>query len=180
MHEPLESPDLAQLVGLFYPQRSDLGEFTRVVADEIPQPYRRLLAHNEHMTVTVEAFHQSPVNVQVLATHWDQNYYSRKIVLTRQTDGLPVQFGIPRLNVSYLAEPVRREIEAEQTPLGRVLIQHNVLRCVQLVALWKVLPGPDLCAMFRLSQPRPTFGRTALIYCDGEPAIELLEIVAPQ
>ena len=28
--------------------------------------------------------------------------------------------------------------------------------------------------------PAPTYGRLALIHCDGLPAIELLEIVAPE
>jgi hypothetical protein len=32
---------------------------------------------------------------------------------------------------------------------------------------------------FGLSEPRETYGRLALIHCDGKPAIELLEIVAP-
>jgi chorismate-pyruvate lyase len=90
-----------------------------------------------------------------------------------------VQFGIPRLNTAYLDEEVRREIESEQKPLGRVLIDHNVLREVQFDALWRVQPGPDLCQMFGLATPQTVYGRTALIYCNGEPAIELLEIVTP-
>ncbi len=173
-------PNLSDLVRLFYEQAGDLGEFTTIrEVEEVSQPYRRLLAHNEHMTVKMEEFHDSSVDVHVLATRRDGQHYSRKILLTRQSDGKVVQFGIPRLNLALLSEPVRREIEQEQTPLGRVLINHNVMREVQLVALWRVLPGPDLCQLFHLSQPETTYGRTALIYCDGEPAIELLEIVTP-
>jgi hypothetical protein len=33
--------------------------------------------------------------------------------------------------------------------------------------------------LFQLDRPQTTYGRTALIECDGEPAIELLEIVSP-
>ena len=69
-----------------------------------------------------------------------------------------------------------------------MLIDHNVLREVQFDALWRVQPGPDLCRLFGLSaqpagkntEPQTVYGRTALIYCNGEPAIELLEIVTPQ
>ena len=67
-----------------------------------------------------------------------------------------------------------------QIPLGRVLINHGVLRRVELSQLWKVVPGVDLCSLFKLDQAVDTYGRTAIIYCDGEPAIELLEIVAPE
>lgn len=173
-------PHLPELVGLFYERPEELGIFEEVSAAAIPQPYRRLLAHNKHMTETVEQFHGSKVDVQVLATRRDNGFYSRKILLKRQSDGQVVQFGIPRLNMAYLDEEVRREIESETKPLGRVLIDHNVLREVQFAALWKVQPGPDLCRMFGMPVPQTVYGRTALIYCNGEPAIELLEIVTPQ
>lgn len=172
-------PNLAELVSLFYDNPSELGKFTRVTEEEVPQPFRQLLAHSEHMTETVEAYHGTPVNVSVLKSLHEGDFYSRKIMLSRQSDGFPVQFGIPRLNVTCLSDPVREEIEAEKTPLGRVLINHQVLREVQLVALWKVIPGKDLQALFQVQKPLVTYGRTALIYCDGEPAIELLEIVSP-
>ena len=157
----LPAPHLPDLVRLFYEQPGELGSFERLEsASDVPEPYRHLLAHHEHMTVTVEEFHGCKVDVQVLATRWDKNFYSRKILLTRQRDGQVVQFGIPRLNMDYLDEEVRREIQSQAKPLGRVLIDHNVLREVQLVALWKVQPGPDLCRMFGLSAPkRPTGGR---------------------
>ena len=177
-HRPL--PDLVELIGLFYSPAAKLGEFEELIAEELPPPYRELLAHNEHMTVTVEAFHGCPVDVQVLATNRGGDFYSRKILLRRQSDQGVVQFGIPRLNFAYLSPEVRDEIEAQAKPLGRVLIDHNVLRWVQLTALWRVTPGPELYQLFNLSAPRITYGRTALIYCDGEPAVELLEIVAPE
>jgi len=173
-------PHLPDLVGLFYEQPEELGTFTQLSVADLPHPYRVLLGHNKHMTVTVEQFHGCKVDVQVLATRRDNGFYSRKILLRRQSDGQVVQFGIPRLNMAYLDDEVRREIESQTKPLGRVLIEHNVLREVQLVALWKVEPGPDLCQMFSLAKPQAVFGRTALIYCNGEPAIELLEIVTPQ
>ncbi len=176
----LPTPYLPDLVGLFYERPQELGTFEPMLAADVPQPYRRLLAHNKHMTVTVEEFHGSKVDVKVLATRRDNGFYSRKILLTRQSDGLVVQFGIPRLNMSYLDEEVRREIESETKPLGRILIDHNVLREVQFAGLWKIQPGPDLGRMFGLSAPQTVYGRTALIYCNGEPAIELLEIVTPQ
>ena len=183
----LPTPYLPDLVGLFYERPGDLGTFEQIQSAGIPQPYRRLLAHNKHMTETVEQFHGSKVDVQVLATRRDNGFYSRKILLTRQSDGQVVQFGIPRLNMAYLDEEVRREIESETKPLGRVLIEHNVLREVQFAGLWRIEPGPDLCRMFGLAaQPavkntvQTVYGRTALIYCNGEPAIELLEIVTPQ
>lgn len=173
------TPDLQTLVSLFYPAPDDLGTFEEVEAPTLPEPYRQLLAHDEHMTVTVESFHDSPVDVQVLETNVTDSHYSRKILLARKSDGQVVQFGIVRLNFDFLDDQVRREIEGQGTPLGRVLIRHNVLRQVQLSTLWKISAGEDLRKLFGLQKPTVTYGRTALIYCNGEPAVELLEVVTP-
>ena len=173
------APDLQVLATLFYPSPEELGEFEKVAASGLPPDYQTLLVHEKHMTVTVEAFHGDPVNVDVLKTHTTPTHYARKILLTRQSDGLVVQFGIARLNWAYVDDAVRREIERQQKPLGRILIDHNVLRKVEFVGLWRVVPGADLQRLFGLYGPEPTYGRTALIYCNGEPAVELLEIVTP-
>jgi chorismate-pyruvate lyase len=173
-------PALDHLVSLFYEDLTELGAFEEVLAESMPEPYRRLLAHHEHMTVSVERHHNCPVDVEVLTARQSGDYYSRKIVLHRQSDRRTVLFGIPRLNLRLVDDDVRREILSENKPLGRVLIEHNVLREVQLASLYRVIPGPALCEMFRLTPPLATYGRTAFIYCDGYPAVELLEIVSPE
>jgi chorismate-pyruvate lyase len=176
---PSVRPDLPTLAGLFYTYPQDIGEFHEVSPQDMPPTYRQLLAHEGHMTETVEAFYGCPVEVEVIAKHITTTHYARKILLRRTTDHNVVQFGIARLTFEYLSDEVREEIESEEIPLGRVLINHNVLREVQLFALWQLYPGPDLRKLFNLEKPEEVYGRTALIYCNGEPAVELLEIVAP-
>ncbi len=173
------SPDLHSLIDLFYESADELGQFEEVAGESLPEVYRRLLMHDEHMTVTVEKHHGCPVDVKVLSTHVTDSHYSRKILLARQTDGRVVQYGIVRLNLDYLGEDVRREIEAQDTPLGRILIEHNILRTVKLLSLWKITPGDDLLKLFDLQTPQICYGRTALIYCNGVIAVELLEVVTP-
>lgn len=173
-------PDLQELVRLFYDRLEDLGTFQEVDGESMPAVYGRLLNHNCHMTVTVESFHRSLVDVQVLDYRSDSTTYQRKILLSRQTDDVVVMFGIVRLHLQYLAPEVRGEIESRSTPLGRILIEHNVLRRVELGKLWRVTPGEDLQRHFNLTSPEVTFGRTAIIHCDHKPAIELVEIVAPE
>jgi hypothetical protein len=173
-------PALDYLASLFYSDLAELGTFEEVLAEAMPDPYRTLLAHHEHMTVAVERYHGCPVDVQVLASRRDGDYYFRKIILHRQSDRRVVLFGIPRLNLRLVDDEVKAEILGQNKPLGRVLIDHNVLREVQLASLYHVIPGPDLCQLMELSSPLATYGRTAFIYCDGYPAVELLEIVSPE
>lgn len=173
------TPELRALASLFYASLAELGQFSEVDASEMPENARKLLWHDEHMTETVEAFHGTPVDVQVLQVNNTPTHYARRILLNRQSDGQVVQFGIVRLSVASLASEVREEIERQETPLGRILIRHNVLRQVRPMSLWSVVPGPDLRKLFGLGETEVCFGRTALIYCDGLPAVELLEIVTP-
>jgi chorismate-pyruvate lyase len=170
------TPDLQVLVDLFYPHPDELGRFEEIDRSEVPEPYRSLLAHHAHMTVTVEKFHGCLVDVEVLRTLTNSTHYSRVIRLRRQSDRTVVMFGLVRLNRQFLGETVFGEIESQQEPLGRILIRHNVLRNVKLLSLWKITPGPELLAGVEMPELDLCYGRTALIYCNGVPAVELLEI----
>lgn len=171
---------LFALVALFYPQLAALGVFSLCTSEECPPAYRAMLDHEAHMTVTVEHRHHDSVDVEVLASARNETHYMRRILLRRQADRRVVLFGIVRMALGMLQPPVREEILSQGIPLGRVLIAHDVLRHVQLNALWRVVCGPELAGWFGVPAGSITYGRTALIYCDGKPAVELLEIVTPE
>lgn len=177
---PRVVPELETLVALFYDAPEELGYCQEVTRQQLPTVYRKLLAHDHHMTVTVERHHGSLVDVEVLESRLDANHYSRKILLKRRSDGRVVQFGIVRLNFAHVSDIVRREVESRSAPLGRILIQNNVLRQVELFNLWRIAPGADLQRLFGIPAEQFAYGRTALIHCNDEPAVELLEIVAPE
>jgi hypothetical protein len=172
-------PDLRTLFSLF-PPADDIPEHELVPASEVPEPYHGLLVHRHHMTVTVEAHHGDLVNVQILARLEQGDSYARKILLALRKTGRVVQFGIMRVHLNYCTPEVREEIVAGQTPLGRILINHGVLRRIEPTAYLRVVPGPAMMQWFGLDQPQPTYGRLAYIHCEGRPAVELLEIVRPE
>jgi chorismate-pyruvate lyase len=172
-------PDLLTLFQLF-PPTAYLRDFDIVAAEHVPTPYHGLLVHEHHMTVTVESHHGSLVDVKVLEKKHEGNSYARKILLTLQSTGQVVMFGLVRIWLQYCSPEVRQEIVSQRTPIGRILINHNVLRRIEPTDFFRLTPGPDMMRWFNLSQPHPTYGRLALIYCDGQPAVELLEIVAPE
>jgi chorismate-pyruvate lyase len=170
-------PELETLVGLFHPSLDAVGVFTEKPADELPPVAQKLLAHQHHMTVTLEQHHSTAVNVTAVQRREDATNYAREILLSRQTDGVVVQYGIMRVRLEFLSKPVRDKIIRANTPLGRILIEHNVHRRINLFSLWQVEPSPYLAKLMQLDPPCTVYGRTALIYCDHVPAVELLEIV---
>ena len=175
----LYAGSVARLASLFYDNLAELGRFDPVPAREIPDPYRSLLAHNEHMTVTLEAAHQCLVDVRVLAEWRDEASYARNSVLARQADGAVLQFGIMRIWLADLPADARDEITVERLPLGRVLINHNLLREVELITPWRIEPGPALRRHLPLVAGQALYGRSAQILVDERPTVQMLEIVAP-
>lgn len=171
--------DLRSLFALF-PAAGDLPEYDIVPAEEVPAPYHGLLVHEHHMTVTLEAHYGDLVDVRILARVEDADSYARKILLSLQRTGRVVQFGIVRVQLRYCSPAVVAEIRAGQTPLGRILIRHNVLRRIEPTAYLRIRPGPAVRSWFGPQEHRPAYGRLAYIHCDGQRAVELLEIVAPE
>jgi chorismate-pyruvate lyase len=172
----LFTPSASRLATLFYSDLTELGRFEPVNVDQMPPGYRLLLAHQEHMTVALETFHKSLVSVKVLDEWRDETSYARTSVLSRQSDGAIVQFGIMRIWLGDLPADAQQEITSKKSPLGRVLIQHNVLREVEPISLWEIAPGPVLKKNLQLSGNSPIFGRSAQILVDERPTVQLLEI----
>ena len=125
------------------------------------------------MTVTVEAHHGSLVDVRVLERKQNGDAYARKILLAKQTDGKIVQFGLVRIWLPYCSPEVRDEILSQKTPIGRILINHNVLRRIEPTEFLRVTPGPDMMQWFGLTKPDITYGRLAIIHCDEQPAVAI-------
>ena len=144
-----------------------------------PEPYKTMLVHDHHMTLAMETHHRCSVDVRVLDLQLNGTEYARKIQLLKQGTESVVQFGIIRFHLEYVTEAVRDEVIAGQTPLGRILINHNVLRHIDLGAILEITAGPGLARYLPMSVGEVTYGRLATIFCNRQPALDLFEISAP-
>jgi hypothetical protein len=158
-----------------------------ISAEETPEPYRGLLAHHDHMTVTMEAHYREPVEVEVLHEARSGECYARKILLRLASNRRVVQFGIMRFHFRFVGDEVRDRILEGDAPLGRILIEAGVLRRISTHALVRIAPNEELCRLFEIAardgggkgRPNWVYGRLATIFCNDEPAVDLLEIPAP-
>lgn len=171
--------ELNALVSLFAEPEPLIARADHIPASQTPEPHKTLLAHDHHMTLSLESYLGAPVDVRVVDRRLDGDIYSRKIILLKSGTEQVVMFGIVRLNLAYVTLAVRDEILAERTPLGRVLIEHNVLREVNLGAMLRIVAGPGLARLLPMKPGETTYGRLATIFCNLRPAIDLLEITAP-
>jgi chorismate-pyruvate lyase len=150
-----------------------------IPAPAIPDPYRTLLVHNHHMTVTLERHHKSSVRVAPYQIHRNGSFYGRKLDLLVES-GKVVMTGIMLFNFSFCAASVQEQIIEGKTPLGRILIEHGILREITATAFLRIAADDPLVARFKLPTVQPAYGRLATIYCDGKPAVDLLEVVVPE
>jgi len=171
--------ELRSLTELFPDEKPLIASAEHIPSALTPEPYKRMLVHDQHMTVTMEDFHHASVDVRVINERLDGDLYSRKILLTKTESNDVVQFGIVRFNFEYVTQAVREEILSGQIPMGRVLIDHNVLRHIDMGAILQITAGPALAEYLQMSTGNVTYGRLATIFCNKRPAVDLLEISGP-
>jgi len=171
--------ELLSLTNLFPEPESLFLRAEHIPSAVTPEPYKSMLVHDHHMTLAMEGYHGCAVDVRVLDIQHQCNTYARKIQLLKHGTETVVMFGIIRFQLEYVTEAVRDEILAGQTPLGRILINHNVLRHIDLGAILEITAGPALARYLGMPVAGVTYGRLATIFCNRQPALDLLEISAP-
>ncbi|MFO1498830.1 MAG: hypothetical protein U1G07_10630 [Verrucomicrobiota bacterium] len=80
--------------------RLPLPEIEMIEPAEMPEPYRRLLVHNNDMTPTLSAYHARVIHLRVLGRQYRDDYYFREVVLVTDETELPVEFGAIRINLA--------------------------------------------------------------------------------
>ena len=164
------------LTSLFPEEQPLVSNVDYIPASTTPEPYKTMLVHEHHMTVTMENYHGCAVDVKIIDRQLEAEQYSRKILLSKTGTDDVVQFGIVRFNFEYVTPDVKQEILEGDIPLGRVLINHNVLRHIDLNAILRLTAGPGLAKYLQMPEGAVTYGRVATIFCNQQPAIDLLEV----
>lgn len=171
--------ELSRLTSVFPESEPLFADVEYVPKSLVPEPYKRMLVHDHHMTVNMEDYHGCKVEVRVLDRKWDGDIYCRKILLLKEGTDEVVQFGLVRFDFQYVTEAVKEQIVSEAVPLGRVLINHNVLRHIDLGAVLKITAGPGLAKSLQMEDGNVTYGRLATIFCNKRPAVDLFEVSSP-
>lgn len=169
--------ELEALLALFGDD-SERAAFTRVSADAVPQPYARLLVHDGHMTVTLEDYHGGAVHLTVHETRRLEHDYARKITLQAAPGGPAVLLGIMRFDLRRCTDATREMIVGGQTPLGRILIDQDVMRRLSSGPYYRIDGRREGLLGLSIPWPPTPYARLARIDCNGGAAVQLLEIIS--
>lgn len=145
--------------------------------DDIPYPYRTLLAHTNDMTLTLERHFGGRLVVRPLSTFRRGTWYGRRVLLAQEYSGKPVEMGAIRINMKSFPERLRRQIYANQIPLGRLLRDGGVEYESRPKMFLSVTPNAEMMGVFWMREPRLLYGRRTEIFVAASKFGDIVEIL---
>jgi chorismate-pyruvate lyase len=165
----------------FYrPSGVPLPAVCQIVGEDVPEPYRRLLVHDSDMTPTLETHHGERVGLRVLAKRVEGTTLLRQVVLTRESDGVAVEFGAIAIHFNRFPPAAREEILACTRPLGTILWSYSVPHQSSPRAFIRITSDDVLAESLGLREPRSLYGRRNVIRDPaGNELADIVEILPP-
>jgi chorismate-pyruvate lyase len=146
-----------------------LPEIDQIRGEDMPEPYRSLLVHQNDMTPTLEEFHGGKIHVHV-----------REVVLEKDADDAPVEFGAIKINLSLFEPKARQLILGEREPLGHILADCAVVHSSRPKAYLKLLADDLIGEALRVDRRTTLYGRRNTLFDpQQQPLAEIVEILPP-
>lgn len=157
-----------------------LPRFQLLAGHQIPEPWRRLLVHDNDMTPTLQAHHHGNIHIEVLGRERRGDAYFREVILRLDRNDRAVEFGANRISLDRLPSVVRRLVLQEQLPFGQILEAHEVPHAGHPTAFFQVETDSLMNRAFGLSGHHVLYGRrNTLRDLSGAPLSEVVEILPP-
>jgi chorismate-pyruvate lyase len=166
----------------FYAQQGlVLPKIEAVDGADVPEPYRKLLVHQDDMTPTLEQFHGDTIHLKVLSRQQRDGFYFREVVLLLDRTDRPVEFGAIKLNLNLFAPAARQMILSEREPVGHILRDHAVEHASRPKAYLRVESDELIDRVLNLSGTHVLFGRRNTHFdAHGRSMAEIVEILPPE
>ena len=157
-----------------------LPAIERIGADEIPEPYRTLLVHENDMTPTLEKYHGAEIHLRILGREQREDFYFREVVLQLNESDRPVEFGAIKINLALFPPRARQLILAERLPLGTILRTCETAHSTLAKAFFRIDADELISSVLNLAKPVVLYGRRAnILDPEKRPLSEIVEILPP-
>jgi chorismate-pyruvate lyase len=155
-------------------------EATKVDAEAIAEPYRRLLVHENDMTPTLEAAYGERIHIRLVCRKVESDVLLRQVVLVLDSDERPVEFGAIRIQLNQLPAPARACVLEGKLPLGRLLQDFHVHHRSQPAAYFEVKADWQIGEALATPSRQRLYGRrNKLLMPSGVVLAEVVEILPP-
>lgn len=168
-------------LGEFYARAGrPLPDFEIIDGATVPEPYRRLLVHENDMTPTLEDYYGGDIRIEVLGRERRGDAYFREVILRLEEDQRPVEFGANKVSLEWLPPIVRRLVLEEYLPFGHILKAHDVPHWGRPTAFFRMTSDDVINRAFGLEGCQVLYGRRNTIRDPrNRPLSEIVEILPP-
>jgi chorismate-pyruvate lyase len=173
--------DLLYPLNEFYEQAGlVLPSATRINGREMPEPYRRLLVHDRDMTPTLEAAYDRKMNLRVLKYAFNDEIFTREIVLIPEGTNSPVVFGAIKIYLDEFPAAARELVLERKLPLGTILTSQEIKHFSKPDAFFEIEADAAICDALQMSKPARLYGRRNVLgNSTGRKLAQVLEILPP-
>jgi hypothetical protein len=157
-----------------------LPSFSMVEGEDMPEPYRTLLVHHGDMTSRLQSHYDGDIILEVLHREETPQAYRREVVLHRERDNLPVEYGAIEIELDAFAAELREAILQEHLPLGGLLNHYKVKYRSRPKAF--ILLGPDnfMSEVLEMPGAKGFYGRCNELLGDGDQVLaRIVEVLRP-
>lgn len=159
----------------------EVPEITPLFEQHMPEPYKQLLVHKRNMTPTLENYHHGTIYIEPINVFSDEEETTREVILRREGDGKPLEYGASRIFRRTLSPEALFLIDDGRLPLGTILRVCDCEHTVQPSAFFKIRATPFFTGAFDAGDVPYFYGRrNALVALDGPTIAEVCEILPPE
>ncbi len=176
---PAAALSLAHPLDEFYAAAGQpLPPLAQVEGEAVPEPYRRLLVHQNDMTPTLEAFHGGSVHLDVLGRRRKDDAYFREVILRLDSNNEPVEFGAIKINLALFSPEAREQILQERLPLGHIMRDCQIAHTSRPRAYLRLASDRLINKVLELNGAQVLYGRRNALYDPQQrPLAEIVEIL---
>jgi hypothetical protein len=166
----------------FYAQAGmKLPPIEALSGEEVPEPYKSLVVHQNDMTPTLEKFHRQRIHIHVLSRQRREDFYFREVVLLTDDGEKPVEFGAIKINLSLFNSTARKHILEERLPLGHILAECAVSHSSRPKAYLRIQSDPFINSILKLQGVHSLYGRRNTLWDPQQHSLaEIVEILPPE
>jgi len=156
-------------------------DFKEIESQELPEPYKQLLAHEGDMTSRLENAYQSSIRVNRLRSSNDGKNYFREVILeTLDSPPRVVEYGAIEIQLSNLPDVAKEAVIGGEKPLGGILNEGRIPYTCELRGFFKIIPDASIIEAFVMEKPLELFGRSNKIQTRfGDTIALIVEILPP-
>lgn len=147
-------------------------------AEEVVEPYRKLLVHDRDMTSALERFHEDAITLEILQARHSEGGYFREVVLRTAGVGMPVEYGLIEIELEAFRSGHQAAIVEGRQPLGGLLNETGMSYRSAPLGFFRVKAGVLGGVFSASSDGAEHFGRyNQLISDNGTRLARIIEIL---